>query len=481
MAEPVVADRAHENPADGSRNRLVIGLLLCSAFVVILNETSMSVALPVLIDDLGITARTAQWVSTGFLLTMAVVIPATGFIQQRFTTRQIFIGAMSTFCAGTLIAGLAPGFRVLLLGRVVQACGTAVMMPLLMTTVLVLVPVARRGQTMGIVTVVISVAPALGPTISGVILEFLSWRWLFLTVLPIAGFMTALGATKMVDISAVRKLRLDVASVILAAFGFGGLVYALNQIGGESAGGPTILVASSVACVLGIVGFVWRQFILQRDDAPLLDLRVFRFRNFGLGVGVLMIAFAGLLGVAILWPLFLQQVRGLSTVATGLLLLPGGLTMGFLGPIVGRLYDRIGPRPLVVPAGFTLAIAILTMSFAGPSTPLPVLLVSHLLLSASLGFIFTPTFTHALNDLPPRLYSHGSAALSTLQQVAGAAGTALLITVLANRATAVEALGFSAADANAAGLRLAFVVGAGICVSVVVVAFFFRRQASVSS
>lgn len=480
MTEPVVTDSAQETPADGARNRLIIGLLLCSAFVVILNETIMSVALPVLITDLNITARTAQWVSTGFLLTMAVVIPTTGYIQQRFTTRQIFIGAMSTFCVGTLIAGLAPGFGVLLLGRVVQACGTAVMMPLLMTTVLVLVPVERRGQTMGIVTVVISVAPALGPTISGVILEFLSWRWLFLIVLPIAGFMTVLGGMKMVNISAVRKLRLDVASVILAALGFGGLVYALNQIGGES-GGPTILIVSSVACVLGLIGFVWRQLSLQRDDASLLDLRVFKFVNFSLGVGVLMIAFAGLLGVAILWPLFLQQVRGLSTVATGLLLLPGGLTMGFLGPIVGRLYDRIGPRPLVVPAGFTLGIAVLTMSFAGPTTPLPVLLVSHMLLSASLGFIFTPTFTHALNDLPPRLYSHGSAALSTLQQVAGAAGTALLITVLANRAAAVEALGFSAGDANAAGLRLAFVVGASICVTAAAVAFFFRPKATVQA
>ena len=475
MAEPTVTEESSATPGDGSRNKLVIGLLLCSAFVVILNETIMSVALPVLIDDLGISARTAQWVATGFLLTMAVVIPTTGFIQQRFTTRQIFIGAMSTFCLGTLIAGLAPGFTMLMVGRVVQACGTAVMMPLLMTTVLVLVPVERRGQTMGVVTVVISVAPALGPTISGVILQFLSWRWLFLIVLPIAAFMTVLGAKKMVNVSAVRKLRLDVASVILAALGFGGLVYALNQIGGD-AGGPAILIVSSVACVIGLIGFVWRQLSLQRDDSALMDLRVFTFSNFSLGVGVLMIAFAGLLGVAILWPLFLQQVRGLSTLSTGLLLLPGGLMMGFVGPLVGRLYDRIGPRPLVVPAGFTLAIAILTMSFAGPTTSLPVLLVSHLLLSASLGFILTPTFTHALNDLPPRLYAHGSAALSTLQQVAGAAGTALLITVLANRAAAIESLGFSADDANAAGLRLAFIVGAGICATVPVVAFFFRPR-----
>lgn len=475
MSKTVGPDRTEQTPFDGAQNRLVIGLLLCSAFVVILNETIMSVALPVLITDLQITARTAQWVSTGFLLTMAVVIPTTGFIQQRFTTRQIFVGAMSTFCLGTLIAGLAPGFTMLLVGRVVQACGTAVMMPLLMTTVLVLVPIERRGQTMGIVSVVISVAPALGPTISGIILEFLSWRWLFLLVLPIAAFMTALGAVKMVNVSVVRRLRLDVASVVVAVLGFGGLVYALNQIGGDPAGGSAVLIVSSVACAFGLTTFVWRQLRLQRNDNALLDLRVFKHTNFSVGVGVLMISFAGLLGVALLWPLFLQQVRGLSTVTTGLLLLPGGLTMGFLGPLVGRLYDRIGPRPLVIPATVALAVAVFTMSFAGPQTPLPMLLASHLLLSAALGFIFTPSFTHALNDLPPRLYSHGTAALNTLQQVAAAAGTALLITVAANRATVLETLGASPGDANAGGLRLAFIVAAGICLSSTVVAVLFKK------
>src|SRR4051794_40120491 len=148
----------------------VVWLLVGSAFVMILNETIMSVALPVLVGDLGITVGTAQWLTSGFLLTMSVVIPITGYLLQRLTPRAVSLVSMSLFSLGTLISALAPGFGVLMTGRVVQALGTAVMVPLLMTTVIRLVPAERRGATMGAISLVIAVAPAIGPTISGIIL-----------------------------------------------------------------------------------------------------------------------------------------------------------------------------------------------------------------------------------------------------------------------------------------------------------------------
>ncbi len=183
---------------------LVIGLLVVAAFVVILNETIMSVALPSLMADLDITTATAQWLTTGFMLTMAVVIPATGFILQRFSTRQVFGAAMTLFSIGTLIAAIAPGCGILLVGRIVQASGTAIMMPLLFTTVLNLVPAARRGRLMGVISIVIAVAPAIGPTVSGLILSSLSWRWMFWIVLPIALVALTLGLWKITNLTTPR-------------------------------------------------------------------------------------------------------------------------------------------------------------------------------------------------------------------------------------------------------------------------------------
>src|SRR5688572_17377813 len=168
-----------------TRNRLVINLLLVSAFVVILNETIMSVAIPPLMQSLDVTAAAAQWVTTAFLLTMAVVIPMTGFLLQRLHTRTIFVLAMTLFSTGTLAAALAPDLELLVVARVIQASGTAIMLPLLMTTVMTLVPQETRGKTMGDIMMVISVAPAIGPVLSGLVLNYLHWRWLFVLVLQI--------------------------------------------------------------------------------------------------------------------------------------------------------------------------------------------------------------------------------------------------------------------------------------------------------
>jgi len=258
-----------------ARNKLVIGLLLVSAFVVILNETVMMVALPHLMASLDITASTAQWLSTAFMLTMAVVIPVTGLLLQRFNTRPMFILAMSLFSAGTLISALAPGFAVLVIGRIVQASGTAIMMPLLMTTVMHLVPPESRGKTMGNISIVISVAPAIGPTLSGLILSVLDWRWMFLLVLPIALAALALGAKRIVNVTTPSDAPIDGLSVVLSAIGFGGFVYGLSEFG-ASALHPTV-VSPWIPFIVGavvIVFFLLRQVTLQKENRALLDLRI---------------------------------------------------------------------------------------------------------------------------------------------------------------------------------------------------------------
>ncbi|KAA9086646.1 MDR family MFS transporter [Microbacterium radiodurans] len=462
----------------------VIWLLLVAAFVAILNETTMGVAIPHLIGDLGITAVAAQWLTTAFMLTMAVVIPITGFLLQRFTTRVVFATAMSLFSTGTLIALLAPGFEVLLVARVVQASGTAIMMPLLMTTLMTVVPAHARGRMMGRVSIVMSLAPAIGPTLSGFLLDTLSWRSIFGVVLPIALVSLGIGVRWIHNLGETRRAPLDVASVVLSAFGFGGLVFGLSQIGGAghgggdaaAAGGPTmaLVIALSVG-VLGLAAFVWRQLRLQRIDSALLDLRVFRSRNFSLSVAQLAVMSMAFFGTITLLPLYMQNVLGLSALESGLIVLPGSLAMGIAGPFIGRIYDRWGTRVLLVPGAVIVTGILWTFTTLSEFTPVWFLLALQTVLSLGLAMSFTPLFTASLASLEPRFYSYGSAIVSTLQQVAGAAGIALLITVMAG--TAAAAGDPESVAAGAAGARAAFLVAAIIASPLIVGALLIRKPA----
>jgi len=468
-------------------NRLVIGLLLVSAFVVILNETIMGVALPRLMDDLGISAATGQWLTTGFLLTMAVVIPITGYLLQRFNTRPVFVWAMSLFSAGTLIALLAPGFTMLLIGRIVQASGTAIMMPLLMTTVLTLIEPAHRGRVMGNISIVISVAPAIGPTISGLILNAFSWRWLFGFVLPIALAALVLGMVKVRNVSTPRKSAIDVFSVVLSAFAFGGIVYGLSSIGEAGETGYGVPIGALVVGFVALAVFIVRQTRLQRRDAALLDLRTFSTKGFTIPIVAMAISFMAMFGTLILLPIYLERVLGLEVLQVGLLLLPGGLLMGLLSPIVGRLYDRYGPRMLLIPGSIIISAVLWALSTVTADTSVTFVLVAHIVLSLGLALTFTPLFTAALGGLPPRLYSHGSAVLGTAQQLAGAAGTALFVTLLTLGATAAATNGDVAgaataaeatARATASGVHSAFLVGAVISMLGIIASAMVRKPAT---
>jgi MFS transporter, DHA2 family, lincomycin resistance protein len=478
VTEQLLKPATPGTPRLPSRDKLVIGVLLVSAFVVILNETIMNVALPRLMEDLRIPPSTGQWLATAFLLTMSVVIPVTGFLIQRFSTRSLFLAAMGLFAAGTLICATAPGFGVLLIGRVVQASGTAIMMPLLMTTVLNLVPPAARGVVMGNISIVISVAPALGPTVSGLILSVLDWRWIFWVVLPIAAAALIIGGRLIVNVTTTRKVPLDVPSVLLSAVAFGGLVFGLSGFGEPDAvGGIGVATASVVIGAATLAVFILRQLRLQRSDRALLDLRTFTSRNFTFAISMLCASMIALFGTIIVLPIYMQNVLLLEPISVGLILLPGGLLMGLLGPVVGRLYDRFNPKVLVIPGSVIVSGVLFGLSMVGEQTPVGLLVLAHVCLSMGLALLFTPLFSAGLGALPPRLYSHGSATVGTLQQLAGAAGTALFIAVLSIVAASVSSGGTEEIAATAAGVQAAFLCGAIISLSAVVLGFFIRKPA----
>ncbi|WP_336646019.1 DHA2 family efflux MFS transporter permease subunit [Microbacterium sp. USHLN186] len=459
-----------------AKDMAVIWVLLAAAFVAILNETTMGMAIPHLITDLGITPIAAQWVTSAFMLTMAVVIPITGFLLRRFTTRQMFLGAIVLFSTGTLIAALAPGFAVLLGGRIVQASGTAVMMPLLMTTIMNLVPAASRGRMMGRVSIVMSLAPAIGPTMSGFLLDHFGWRAIFVVVLPIALVAMFIGWRWLTNVGDTTRAPIDALSIVLSAFGFGGIVFGLSQIGGLSSGAAaTPMIAALCVGAVGLGLFLWRQVVLQKHDDALLDLRVFCSRGFSLSMAQMFLLSLAFFGSITVIPLFLQDALELKALEAGLVVLPGALAMGLLGPLIGRVYDSHGTRILLIPGSFLAASMLWFFTTLTVDSSIWVVLVAQTFLSVGLALSFTPLFTASLASLTPRFYAYGSAVIGTIQQVAGAAGIAVMMAIF----TAVTNAGggTEVPAAVAAGTRTSVTLGAIIATVTIVGAFLIRKPA----
>ncbi|MCX6396443.1 MAG: MDR family MFS transporter [Propionibacteriales bacterium] len=459
----------------------VLRWLVAATFIVILNETIMINAIPDLKDHFNVGNGAAQWLTTAFMLTMAVVIPVTGFFLQRVTTRQAFALAMIVFCTGTLLAAATPAsmFWLLIVARVIQAAGTAVMMPLLMTTLMSVVPENDRGRVMGNVTLAMSVAPALGPAVSGLILSSLSWRWMFILVLPVAAMIASAGLSRLKNVGEPTAGSIDVVSVIASALGFGGLVYGLSLIGRDDAPVPPYVLVGGAAVVLAL--FVWRQIRLQDGGSPLLDLRTLNHRTYTLSLVLMALAFMGFLGSMLLVPLYLQDVRGLTPLKTGLLMMPGGLAMGLLGPRVGKAFDNFGGRMLIIPGSIGISIALGLFTQIDLNTPYVLILGAHILLMVGLALVFTPVFTLGLGAVPPQLYSHASSLLGTLQQVAGAMGAALSVAVLTARQDSLSNDGFSGLAAYNGGMQWAFGLSAFLSLGVIVLATLLPNRLPVTA
>lgn len=427
---------AQENAVDRETSRPevnpipILAVLLSGAFVAILSETILNVALNAIMADLGVASSTVQWLVTGYMLVIGTLIPISAYFMQRFTTRQLFMTAMSLFTIGTIISGVSPVFSILLIGRLTQAVGTAIMIPLLINIILAVIPIERRGAAMGMVGLVIMFAPAIGPTVSGLIVENLTWRWLFFLILPISIASLLFGMKVLTNISETSKPKLDVLSFLLSMLGFGGIVYGFSAAGKGDASFTDPLVFS---CLL--VGFVslalfsWRQL---KIETPLLDIRVFRYPMFTLGLLMVILIMMTMFAMMLVMPIYMQGALLFSAVTAGLVMLPGGLLNGAMSPIMGRLFDKFGPRPLLIPGAVILAAIVFSYRYTTPGIPVWIVIVQQAILMIAVAMIMMPAQTNGLNQIPQKLYPHGTAIMNTLTQVSGAIGAALFISVMEN-------------------------------------------------
>ncbi|WP_411843410.1 MDR family MFS transporter [Salinicoccus sp. HZC-1] len=453
--------------------------LIIGAFFAILNETLLNIALTTLMHEFDITLPTVQWMATGFMLVMGIVIPVSALLLQWFTTRQLFLGTMIIFTVGTTICAMAPTFPVLLSGRFIQAIGTGMLMPIMFNVFLLIYPPHKRGKIMGIVGLVIMFAPALGPTLSGIIVEYLGWRFLFITVIPFSLFSIIFAFIFLVNVSEVTKPKIDILSIVFSTIGFGGTIYGFSSVGKSDAGflSPEVLIAIS-AGILGIVLFALRQIRLEE---PIMDLRVFKYPMYAHAVILFLIIVMTMFASEIILPIYMQGPLALSAAAAGILLLPGSLLNGALSPFMGALFDKLGPRPLMIPATIILSGTMFTMSRLDTESSTWVILVSFMLLMISVSATMMPAQTNGLNQLPKRLYPHGTAVITTLQPVAGAIGVSVFISIMNTRQmhflqdSSNPEHPATIDQAMVAGVELVYFIAFIISIIAVIMSFFVYR------
>lgn len=409
---------------------LMIAILFVGAFVAFLNNTLLNVALPSIMADFNVEASTVQWLATGYMLITGILVPASAFLITRFKNKTLFVTSMAIFVVGTALAIWSPTFAVLLSARMIQAVGAAVMGPLLMNIMLASFPVEKRGAALGIFGLVMIMAPAIGPTLSGYLVEHFSWHYLFIVILPFAVISLLLAIFKFDNVMETKKVSIDVLSLVLSTIGFGGLLYGFSTA--SSAGWDAIEVWGTITIgAIALILFVVRQL---KAEKPLLSLETYKSPMFALSSAISVVNSMALFSGMILIPLYVQNVRGIEPLDAGLMLLPGAIVMGLMSPITGKLFDKIGPKPLALVGLTIIIISTYFFTLLELDTSYPHLIIIYTVRMLGISLVMMPIMTNGLNSLPQRLNPHGTAINNTLQQVAGAIGSAIMITIMTNRA-----------------------------------------------
>ena len=438
---------------------IMLIVLVFGTFVTVLNQTVVAPALPSIMSEMSVDAAVAQWLTTGFTLVNAIMVPITAFLTDRFTTRRLFLASMVLFTAGTALAAWGPNFPVLLAGRLVQAAGAGILMPLVMTVLMWTFPVDRRGTAMGVFGIVIAFAPAAGPTVAGIIIDQANWHVMFWIIAVLCAAVIVFAAFALERGGETNKdVKLDVISVALSTLGFGGLLYGLSAIGSygvtaDSAGGVII-------GVIALAFFFRRQL---RMEQPMLQVRVLTNRRFLIATIIVMLVQGALLAGGILIPILLQSYMGFSATTSGLVLLPGAIVMGAMGPVAGRLFDKHGPRVLAIIGTGVLALTTATFMFMGPGMGLITLTVIYTVRLFSLSLVNMPISTWGMNALPDKLMNHGTSVQNTFRQVAGSLGTAVIVSA-STVATNMVSGSTDAVTAGVFGIHAAFAVATALCV-----------------
>ncbi|MGX7029831.1 MDR family MFS transporter [Vagococcus zengguangii] len=405
---------------------MILAILLFGTFIAFLNQTLMNVALPSIMKNFGIDAAQGQWLTNGYLLINGIMVPTTAYLIDRFKTRNLYLTIMTIFAVGTLICGISDNFTLLIIGRMLQAAGGGVVGPLLTVIVMRLYPIEHRGTAMGFIGLAMNFAPAIGPTLSGWIVQSFTWRYLFYMILPLVILNLILAAIFMPNIGEPKDISLHKPSILLSSLGLGSLLLGFSNAGSHAWG--SFNVAGYI--LLGIVILMLFVRMQVKLKEPVLDFAVFKEKMFKLSTIANFFIIMGLYGGMLLLPLFLQNVKGVTPLQSGMVLLPGALSMAVLSPVTGNLFDKYGYKILSNIGLTILAIGTLPFIFFKPEASLMVIALCQMVRNIGIAMVLMPIQTQAMNSLPDALLSHGNAMYNTIRQVAASIGTAVLITIM---------------------------------------------------
>ncbi|HLR18449.1 MAG TPA: DHA2 family efflux MFS transporter permease subunit [Staphylococcus sp.] len=450
-------------------------VLMIGGFMGLFSETALNMALTDIMEDFQVTAATVQWLTTGYLLVMACLVPASSYLMKWFSTRSLIIAGILLSLLGVIVGAIASNFGLLFLGRVIQALGTGMLLPIMVTVLMLIFPIEKRGSVMGIMGLVITAGPALGPTLSGVIISASSWHFIFwISALLYIGVLL-LAIAYVENVGEITKPKIDILSICLSTFAFAGLIFALSSMA-ESKFTDFVVWLPLLIGIFSLTTFIIRQF---KIDSPMLDLNVFKYPMFILGAAMLFITIICILSTGILLPLYIKGGLLFSSIVAGLILLPGNVVNLIMSPIVGALFDRFGARYFCIIGFLLMFISAITFAFMiSDTTPVWAIILAFMILFLGISMVMMPAQTNALNQLPHHLYADGSATVTTLIQVGGSAGTAIAITIYT---TAMKSFGMSHPNAAqevvlAQGIQYTFFFIVGLTLIGFILSLFVKKS-----
>lgn len=410
---------------------IMMAILLFGAFGALLAETFLNNALPSIIKSFNISQATAQWLTTGYLLVVGLMIPMSAWVFESFNLRQNFMAMIGIFFAGSIICIFASNFYVLLLGRIIEAIAAGGLMPFIQNVILIMFPPEKRGLAMGITGLVIGFGPAVGPTISGLILKYADWQMLFVILSITSGLVEILAFFLIRNITVPRKSSIDIISLLESTFGFGLILYTLSEIG-NTGKISLLLIITFILGLIVIVLFCLRQLNMKE---PLLDIRVFKNIEFDLCTMLSTISNISMVGVELVLPLYLQTTRAETALTSGLVMMPGALVMIICNPISGTMYDKFGIKKLSLFGFAMLLLGTLPMVIFNAYSSLILISVCYALRMVGISFTMMTTFTAGINMVEEKMTAHANASSSTIRQIGGSLGTALAMLVVTVSAT----------------------------------------------
>ena len=451
----------------------ILGVIIMGTFVTILNQTLMSTALPSIMKEFSITATQGQWLTTAYMLINGIMVPITAYLVNRFTTRQLYLFAMGTFSIGTLVAATSQVYNMLIVGRMIQAIGAGIVLPLQMIVILYMFPIEKRGAAMGLIGLAMNFAPAIGPTFSGWVVQNYHWNRIFYFVLPFALLDVLVAFFVLKNVGEIGKPKLDWRSVVYSTLGFGGLLFGFSNASSH----PFFSTNVALSIIIGLISVSLLVKRSGRLESPLLDFSVFKYRGYRLNLMISFIITAGLYGAIILLPIYFQIIRGLSPMQSGMILLPGALILAVMSPITGRLFDKYGGKKLAI-IGLTLITTMTVMiGFVDLETPIRTIVILQMIRSLGFSFTLMPLQTGAFNAVPLTMAPDASAMFNTQRQLAGSMGTALFVVVmtLASNTDAVKALK-SEQLADLAGFQAVILLVGAFSFVALIMTFFMKED-----